>query len=315
VTNGNRSGSRAERADGHLPEPVPCPACGATEASAPVAVPDREYGLERVAAFVTCAGCGSLFQHPMPSTSDLPGLYPSDYHSQSGQGPVGGLRHRVRLRRLTSLAPGDGALLDFGCGNGGFLRRAAAEQPGRAYYGFEIADRPEVVTLDGGAVTIFRGDLDALFAQLPPCRIITMNHVIEHLPDPLAVISALVDALVPGGLLEGQTPAAGSLEHRVFGTRWSGYHAPRHTVVFSPGGLATLLSRAGLTDVSVRGAFNPAGMAVSLASVPHRGGPGRVRRQGPAWLGFLGMAALLAPIDLLSRAPGIVDFAARRPRS
>jgi SAM-dependent methyltransferase len=278
-------------------------------------VPDREYGVDHLAAYVTCAGCRTVFQDPMPAASELPAFYPSEYHSQTGQGPVGTLRHKVRLRRLTSLAPGDGALLDFGCGNGAFLRRAAAENPGREYYGFEIADRPEVLALDDGAVTIFRGDLDALLARLPPCQIITMNHVIEHLPDPLRVVSALGARLAPGGLLEGQTPAAGSLEHRVFRTRWSGYHAPRHTVVFSPSGLAILLARAGLTGTVVRGAFNPAGVAVSLASALQRGGPGTVRRQGVAWLGCLGMATVLAPIDLLSRAPGIVDFAAWRPLS
>jgi len=276
-------------------------------------VPDREYGLSHVAAYVTCTGCRTLFQHPMPAATDLPAYYPADYHSQTGQGPVGRLRHLVRLRRLTGLAAGEGALLDFGCGNGAFLRHAAAEDPCRRYFGFEIADRPEVVSLDGGAVTIFRGDLGALFARLPPCRIISMNHVIEHLPDPLSVVSRLAAGLVPGGLLEGQTPAAGSLEHRVFGARWSGYHAPRHTVVFSPDGLATLLARAGLTDVSVRGAFNPAGVAVSVASVLQGGGGGRVRRQGVLWLGWLGMATLLAPIDRLSGQPGIVDFAAQRP--
>jgi len=251
----------------------------------------------------------------MPADADLPPYYPPEYHSQTGQGAVGRLRHRARLRRLTSLTPGEGALLDFGCGDGAFLRHAAAEDPGRRYYGFEIADRPEVLSFDDGAVTIHRGDLQAFLADVPPCRIVTMNHVIEHLPDPLRVVSALRAKLLPGGLLEGQTPAAGSLEHRVFGTRWSGYHAPRHTVVFSPGGLATLLKRAGLSEVAVRGAFNPAGAAVSVASALQRGAPGTVRRQGPFWLGCLGMATLLAPIDLLSRAPGIVDFAGRRPRS
>lgn len=293
--------------------PLTCPACGAQGASPPVPVPDREYGLARVAAYARCADCGTLFQHPMPADSELPSLYPDDYHSQTGQGPVGRFRHGVRLRRLTGLAPADGPLLDFGCGNGDFLRHAAATEPGRGYYGFEIADRPEVVSLDGGAVTIVRGDLDALFGRLPELAVITMNHVIEHLPDPAVVVAALAAALQPGGLLEGQTPAAGSLEHRVFGTRWSGYHAPRHTVVFSRRGLTTVLDRAGLTDVRVGRAFNPAGLAVSLASAAQRATPGRVRRQGVAWLGCLGMATLLAPVDLLSGSPGIVDFSARRP--
>lgn len=292
---------------------VGCPACGAAEASAPVPVPDREYGLDHVATYATCRGCATVFQDPMPAPSELAMFYPEDYHSQTGQGPVGRFRHQVRLRRLATLGEDEGPVLDFGCGNGAFLLHAAAHRPGREYYGFEIADRPDVVALEGGAVTIVRGDLDALLATVPNCRVITMNHVIEHLPDPLAVVSALAGKLEPGGALEGQTPAAGSLEHRLFGTRWSGYHAPRHTVVFSRHGLATLLAGANLVDVSVRGAFNPAALAVSLASVPQGSRGGRVRRQGAVWLGCLAMATLLAPFDLLSGSPGIVDFLARRP--
>lgn len=69
----------------------------------------------------------------MPAASELQAFYPPESHSQTGQGPVGRLRHLVHLQRLTSLAPGHRALLDFGCGNGAFLRHAAAEQPGREY--------------------------------------------------------------------------------------------------------------------------------------------------------------------------------------
>ena len=167
--------------------------------------------------------------------------------------------------------------------------------------------------LDGGAVTLVRGDIDDVCSVVPPCRLITMNHVIEHLPDPGAVVAALTAKLAPGGVLEGQTPAAGSLEHRVFRGAWSGYHAPRHTVVFSSAGLARLLADAGLGEVAVEKAFNPAGLAVSLASVPSRGGAGHIRRGGPSWLMFLAVATALAPLDLLSKSPGIVDFTARRP--
>lgn len=293
---------------------VSCPACGSGDPSTPIPVPDREYALEHVATYATCRSCATVFQSPMPAVAELPRLYPENYHSQTGQGPVGRFRHDVRLRRLSALAGDEGPMLDFGCGNGAFLVHAAARRPRRGYFGFEIADRSEVVTLEGGTVTIVRGHIDALMEKLPNCRVITMNHVIEHLPDPLAVVSALAAKLEPGGLLEGQTPAAGSLEHRVFGTRWSGYHSPRHTVVFSRVGLVTLLLEAGMVDVSVRSAFNPAGMAVSLASLPQGSRGGTVRRQGAPWLGFLAMATFLAPVDLLSGSSGIVNFVARRPR-
>jgi hypothetical protein len=114
--------------------------------------------------------------------------------------------------------------------------------------------------------------------------------------------------------MEGQTPAADSLERRVFRGAWSGYHAPRHTVVFSRRGLKVILKAARLSDPKVTAAFNPAGIAVSLASLRHGNHPGVVRRNGPAWLTYLGLATALAPLDLLSGSPGIVNYAAvKRP--
>lgn len=295
-------------------ERVVCPACGGSSSSPVLRVPDHEYALDYVASYVHCGDCGTAFQHPMPWGEQLAAFYPAAYHAQGRRGFLAKLRNQLRLRRLVALLDGDGALLDYGCGDGSFLVHAAAALPDRQFYGFEIDARPSQTSLVDGRVILVRGSPSDLMQVLPPCRLIAMNHVIEHLPDPLATLSELRDKLVPGGQLEGQTPAAGSLEHRVFGTRWSGYHAPRHTVVFSQSGLAAVLARAGFADVTIRGAFNPAGVAVSLATLGQRpDGAGMVRRGGPSWLLWLSLAASLAPIDLLSGAPGIVDFRARRP--
>jgi hypothetical protein len=165
-----------------------------------------------------------------------------------------------------------------------------------------------MVELQGGA-KIVKGQLSDLLEVLPRCSLITMNHVIEHLPDPLATVTALSERLADRGVFEGQTPASDSLEHAVFRLRWSGYHAPRHTVVFSRAGLRTMLQRCGFSAPRTESALNPAGIAVSLGSLPHRG-PGRIRRNGFKWLSLLGMATLLAPIDLLSGRPGIMNFVA-----
>lgn len=297
-----------------LPVPsVRCPACDAPAPSCGKEVPDHEYGLSRTARYAGCPACGTLFQQPMPGEAELAGFYPADYHSMTHAGRLQRLRDGLRVRRLARLVPDGGALLDFGCGDGSFLVAAAASLPGRALWGFEIAERSEIQSLAGGAVTVVRGAFAELLERLPPCGLITMNHVIEHLPDPLLTVSRLAERLVPGGVLEGQTPAADSLERAVFGTRWSGFHAPRHTVVFSRDGLARLLERSGLPSAEVRGAFNPAGIAVSLGSLPHAG-PGRIRRGGLKWVCLLGAAGLLAPVDLLSGRPGIVDFMAVKRR-
>lgn len=250
----------------------------------------------------------------MPCLEDLAAWYPPSYHSMGGRGRLQEIRDGIRLRRLERLLDGDGAILDYGCGDGAFLVHAAAKLAPRPLFGFEVAAHHETVLLADGAVTLVRGGLEDLLSLLPTCRLITMNHVIEHLPDPLAVLRVLAERLLPGGLFEGQTPATGSLEQRIFGTAWSGYHAPRHTVVFSREGLTRLFARAGLVDIEVRGAFNPAGLALSLASVSHGDAPGVVPRRGLRWLGLLGLGAALTPIDLLSGAPAVVDFTARKPR-
>jgi SAM-dependent methyltransferase len=274
-------------------------------------VPDHEYGVAFRARYAACAACRSEYQTPMPGAAELAAFYPQGYHSFAAGGLLLRLRHDVRLRRLRALAPREGAILDYGCGDGAFLARAAERLPERQLFGFEIGERREITTRVAGRVTIVRGQLTDLLDVVPPCALVTMNHVIEHLPDPAAVVAALRARLVPGGILEGQTPAAGSLEHRLFGSRWSGYHAPRHTVVLSPSGLRRLLERTGLTQVAISGAFNPAGLALSLAALSHADAPGRLSRRGPRWLLCLGTAAMLAPVDLLSRAPAVIDFHGR----
>jgi hypothetical protein len=245
----------------------------------------------------------------MPSFERLGLFYPPTYHAATARGLLPKLRHQLRGRHVVKLVKGEGAVLDYGCGNGAFLSWAQELLPFRPLVGYEIGKGREILRLAEGRLTIVRGAPEDLMEVLPPCRLITMNHVIEHLPDPFTTLARLVTRLVPGGWLEGQTPAAQSLEHRVFGTHWSGYHAPRHTVVFSRQGLRRLLERVGLTEVEVSAAFNPASLAVSLAALAGRRRPGKgIPRAGLGWLGWLGCATLLAPIDLASGSPGIVNF-------
>src|SRR5260370_15893568 len=232
-----------------------CPACGSAEVADGIRVPDHEYRLSYVARYKECSACGILFQEPMPTLAELASFYPLDYHSMTHAGLLTRIRNGMRIRRLAKLLAREGAILDYGCGDGAFLVQAAERLPGRQFWGYEIADRPERIVLSGGAVTLVKGAVSDLFAALPMCSLITLNHVIEHLPDPPAVVKGLVERLLPGGVFEGQTPAADSLERTVFGSRWSGYHAPRHTVVFSRKALSRLLEQSGLSALIVRGAF------------------------------------------------------------
>lgn len=292
---------------------VSCPACGSRKREASYRVPDHEYNLGRSTDYALCADCGTMVQTPMPDLEMLSTFYPADYHSFAAGGWLARLKDQARLRRLKSLVAADRAvILDYGCGDGRFIKEAARQASGWVFWGFEIAAQKALDVALDGRVTIIRGSIDHLLDVLPACNLITMNHVLEHLPDPLAVLAALHGRTAEGGIMEGQTPAADSLERRVFRTRWSGFHAPRHTVVFSRLGLQHILTNAGFRDPQVTPAFNPAAMAVSLASLPHGDNPGTIRRHGLTWLICIGAAAALHPLERLSRSPGVVNYTARK---
>jgi SAM-dependent methyltransferase len=289
-----------------------CPACQHETIQSVFAVPDHEYNLEYQAQYSRCRECSSFFQSPMPDLNELSRFYPATYHSFDTASILSKLKQRQRLRRLRSFVDSDAiTLLDYGCGNGAFIKESARRMPHATFYGYEIdcTDRKEV--LAQGRIILLKGSFGHLLNELPFCDVITLNHVIEHLPNPLEVLSTLRQKLKSHGVMEGQTPCADSLEQRIFKKRWSGFHAPRHTVIFSKNGLMKILKHADFQG-QITPAFNPAGIAISLASLPHGNSGGHISRKGFSWLCYLALATSLYPVDLLSGAPGMMNFCAKK---
>jgi SAM-dependent methyltransferase len=75
--------------------------------------------------------------------------------------------------------------------------------------------------------------------------VVTAFHVLEHVPDPVAVLRRALAWLAPGGLLIIEVPNAGGLGAAIFGQAWSGLELPRHLSHFSPETLARAVERAG----------------------------------------------------------------------
>src|SRR4029077_3424739 len=289
-----------------------CPACHSEKIESLFTVPDHEYNMDYRAPYAQCLDCFSFFQLPMPDSARLSDFYPANYHSFDTNKTLGKLKQTQRLKRLRSLVDSNRiTLLDYGCGNGDFIKESAREMPTGKFYGYEINSQNEKQVLFDGRVVLLKGSFEFLLQELPVCDLITMNHVIEHLPDPLKVLSVLQMKLKRNGILEGQTPATDSLEQKIFKKGWSGFHAPRHTVIFSRKGLQKILEHAGFAQSQITPAFNPAGVAISLASLSQGDSPGNISRRGLPWWFYVGAATLLYPIDLLSGAPGMINFYAR----
>jgi hypothetical protein len=101
---------------------------------------------------------------------------------------------------------------------------------------------------------------------------ITFWDVLEHLPDPSAVVADAAELLVPGGLIAASMPNAHGVEALLAGCAWR-YHdvaAYGHLVHLGPAQLAMLMERAGLRVVwtETRGSVDlrdlASGLPVSL---------------------------------------------------
>jgi len=140
-----------------------------------------------------------------------------------------------------------GKVLDVGCGNGKFL--AFAKMIGWQAFGVD-PDHAAIKVAREFDVEILGSFIDDVPEEYNgEFDFITLNHVIEHVHNPLAMIKKCHDLLGEEGRLWIETPNIDSQGHQRYGKYWRGLEAPRHLVVFNWGSLQELLEEAGFTEI------------------------------------------------------------------
>ena len=153
-------------------------------------------------------------------------------------------------------------LLDFGCGSTWFLNRlrdirwttiamdfmeSLVEQASREGH------RGIVVSESGWA------DIDDASVDL-----VRMNHVLEHLYEPDAILDKLSAKLKPGGRIHIAVPNPRGLSAYVFRSKWFSLEAPRHLMIYSQERLAGLLKSKGFANIQVHHERTPKDFSRSL---------------------------------------------------
>jgi predicted SAM-dependent methyltransferase len=211
--------------------------------------------------------CGLVWPDPCPITEDLGLAYQTYYTHVDPASGSGGLAFRLakwaywtgirvpayltgiyqerqQFVHMFLLDRQPGRLFDAGCGDGQFLN--LMKQRGWQGKGVDF----DAAAIDTGkkkyGVDLEVGDFQTVPIEESAFDAVTMSHVIEHVPDPIACLDKCRRLLKPGGRLVVTTPNIRSLGHKTFKGAWRGLEPPRHLNIFPHYLLGECARRAGL---------------------------------------------------------------------
>ena len=210
-----------------------CPACGETLQSPFLKCIDYTVSHETF-SIVTCAQCQFAFTNPYPDISKLGNYYLSTAYISHSSRPTGLMDHlyvfarKQTLKWKTALVKTHGgsnstAILDYGCGTGDFLNTCKAN--GWTTSGVEPSTVARQIATEKTQQKIYSS-----IEELPPSTfdIITLWHVLEHIPALHELLFALSNKLTQTGTIFIAVPNRSSWDATYYRETWAAYDVPRH---------------------------------------------------------------------------------------
>jgi 2-polyprenyl-3-methyl-5-hydroxy-6-metoxy-1,4-benzoquinol methylase len=255
---------------------IPCPLCGSGRSAR------RFEG--RGYRFVTCLGCGLVYQNPQPLPAELPGRYGRSYfeYERRNEGNFFrlmelGLRD-IGFPRLAESLHRPRRALDVGCATGMLLE--SLRSGGWEVQGLDLCRQSARYAQAKRGVPVFVGTLEQACFPDSSFTLVHFSHLIEHLPDPAGFLREVHRILRPEGYAVVTTPNIDGLQARLFRERWRSAIAD-HLCLFSRKTLGRLLSDSGFRVLKIQ---TWGGLAAGTA---------------PAWL--------KRPADVLAKRLGFGD--------
>jgi ubiquinone/menaquinone biosynthesis C-methylase UbiE len=187
-----------------------------------------------------------LTTSPQPKAEDLAKYYESnDYisHTDSKAGFMASMYQNIKkyslalkLRLILTLNGSPGLLLDIGAGTGDFLK--LAKDNGWEVKGIEPND--DAANLAKQKKLEIYENIDQLSGQT--FDVVTLWHVLEHLPDLEMVIQKIESLIKPGGTLIVAVPNFKSYDANYYKNYWAAYDTPRHLWHFSKTAMGNIFS-------------------------------------------------------------------------
>jgi ubiquinone/menaquinone biosynthesis C-methylase UbiE len=228
-----------------------CPICNSIRSKYFMACIDHTVSRETF-NIVECESCGFKYTNPRPETQDLGRYYKSeDYvsHSNTKKGFINSTYQSVRkytlLKKLQLISKHykTGKILDIGCGTGEFLNTMKSAKWDSM--GIEPDSDARNMAIKNYSLNVLpESELSSLLDE--SFDVITMWHVLEHVPKLNERVQELKRLLKPNGLIIIAVPNCNSLDAKIYKEHWAAYDVPRHLYHFTPNDIDSLFKKYGM---------------------------------------------------------------------
>jgi len=280
-----------------------CPLCGEGKSKKVITASDRMLRQQTLWCYRQCRTCEHLFLSPHPNLKDIGKYYPQEYYAFNTPKErktvidtrKNDVKSRLRMivlkefRGYDHLEPcfvygptikqlarvlkfrwkwiptfeGKGVLLDIGCGSGSYISWLQGLQLGWQGYGVEI-DRKAVEKARARGLEVFCGPLKLANFQSAFFDLIRLNHVFEHIPEPIPELREMHRILKPNGKLMMELPNIKSINYRLFKKFWFHLDPPRHMNHYRPTVISSILKNEGFRVIGIRTNASPHGLLGSI---------------------------------------------------
>ena len=199
---------------------------------------------------------GYLETIPKPSLDKLPEYYQTeDYisHTDSKRNLFEKVYHSIReislkrkLKLINSFKTEQKTLLDFGCGTGDFLN--TAQNNNWIVSGIEPNNDARLIANSKTNQAVFDSNHINNFEK-QSFDVITLWHVLEHIPNLEAQIAQLKALLKPSGVLIIAVPNYKSYDANYYKHFWAALDVPRHLWHFNQKSISKLFSKINMSVV------------------------------------------------------------------
>jgi SAM-dependent methyltransferase len=179
--------------------------------------------IDRDANIVQCRSCGYRFVNPRPSQREIAAAYSNPHFYDGWLADDAGREHMwaKRLRLVRQRVRGD-RVLDVGAGIGTFL--AMARDRGWKVAGTEVSTSALELARSRHGIELFNGQAEDLQLPTNAFDVVTLWHVLEHVPSPSRLLRVCHEALAPRGWIVIAVPndsdgimLRNRIKRRVFG--------------------------------------------------------------------------------------------------